>query len=252
MSEQHERFEALITKFVEGAASEAERAEVESHMASCSECRTALKTEIKAKEVMIHETKAFAEGYDAGRLEANLAYELRSGASATRWVAAVGALFGFLTIVLIVRPMASQPQAWSAALPLALACPGTLYWLRRKQARFVAIARAAEGARGGYRDLERARVEVNVRDFRIVGRFGLAVAFALPIVMGLFVLIERIRLQRAFPAAEVKVSLDGLPVSVTLIAFFLLCAPVSLYCLWKARRLETTIEERMKRPDQPH
>ena len=243
MNEQHEQFETLLTKYVEGAVSDAERAQMESHLASCAGCRTAYETDKKTRDALLRETKAFAEGYDYGRLEADLARELRSGVSAIRWVAALTILFGLLTIVLCWRPLASQPEAWTATLPLTLGSLASLYGIRRKQARFAAIARAAESAQGGYRDLERARVEINVREFRRAGRFGLAVALALPMILGLFIFIERIRLKDAFPAAEVQVSLNGLPPSVILISIVVLFVPVSVYCLWKARRLESTMNQ---------
>jgi hypothetical protein len=244
MSEQHERFEALVTKKVEGAASEEERAEIESHLASCSGCRAAYEAEKSSREAMSRETKAFTEGYDAGRLEANLASELRSGSSSTRWLSVLGALFGLLTIVLYLRPFPSQPDAGSVTLSLTLGILASLLWNRRKQGRFVAIARAAEGARGGYRDLERARVQVNVREFRMCGRFGIAVAFAVPTVLALWGLLTRIRLKRAFPAAEVNVNLLGSLVSPVILSAFLVTA--GLYFLWKARRLEQTIAGRIK------
>jgi hypothetical protein len=190
---------------------------------------------------LIHEAKAFAEGYDAGLLEANLAHELRMGASSTRWVTALGALFGLLTAVLFVRPVASQPEAWTATLPLALACLGSVYWLRRRQFKFEAIARAAERAQAGYRDLERARIRVNVREFRRCGWFGIAVAVALPTLIALWGFITRIRLQDAFPTAVVKVNTSGALVNVAVLST--IAAMGGVYCLWKAHRLEVTMRD---------
>ncbi len=147
MSEQHEKFEVLLTKLVEGAASETERAEIESHLASCPECQTALESERRAKNALLLETKAFAEGFDAGRLEANLSHELRSGSVQIRWLLALGALSSFMTIGMFVWPPRSQPQVWSALLPLTVAFFAALYWAMRRQARFRAVARAAEGSK---------------------------------------------------------------------------------------------------------
>jgi len=249
MSEQHERFEALVTKLVEGAVNESERAEIQAHLASCPECRSSWESEKRAKEAMIQETKAFAEGYDAGRLEANLAHELRSGANWARGLLALGACFGLLTVVLFARPIASQPEAWTATFPMAVASLATLAWVRRRQARFVAIARAAEGARGGYRELEAAGIRINVREFRWCGRWGLAVAFAVPTMVCLWGLLTRIQLRHAFPTAEIQVHLLRSLVSPVILASLLIA--ISLYCLGKARQLEASLEREGKGSDLP-
>jgi len=250
MSMQHDRLKALVTRLVEGAVSEAERVEIESHLASCSECQSAWEAERKTREALLQETKAFAEGYDAGRLEANLAHELRSGAISNRWVLVLAVLFAVLTGVFFVRPIASQPDAWTATLPLALACLGTFYWGRRKLARFVAIARAAEEARGGFRDLERARVLVNVREFRTCGRLGMAVAAVVPTLVALTGILTRVRLRHAFPTADINVNLLRSLVSPMIIAAFLLLG--GLYLLREARRLEASVEKEWRGSDPPN
>jgi hypothetical protein len=247
MNDEHERFRALVTKLVEGAADAAERAQVESHLAGCPECRADCEAERRSKEAMIRETRAFYEGYDAGRLKANLEHELRSGNHWTRGLGALGALLGLLTLVLFVMPPASQPQAWTLALPLTGGCLAALVYILRRRTRMAAIARAAEVARGGYRDLERARVEVEARDFRTCARFGLVVAFLLPILLSLFAFLQRRRLRHAFPQAEVHVNISEGLIHVAVVSVFLIAT--GLYFLRKARRLEASHAESMKGAD---
>jgi len=239
MSEEHDRLESLVTRYVEGAVTIAERLEIESHLASCAECRDSLESEARTKKTMSVETKMFTEGYDAGRLEANLSHELRSGERQTRWLIALGVLSGLLTIWAFAWPPTSQPQAWSALFPLTGGFLGAILWNLRTTARIIAIAQAAQGAQRGYRELDKARVQATVRDFRVAGRFGLASALALPGLVGLVGLISRHRLTQSFPEAEIHVNSSGLLSSVVLSAGLL---AGSLYCYWRARRLEKTIE----------
>jgi hypothetical protein len=153
---------------------------------------------------------------------------------------ALGVGSGLLTIWTFVWPPSSQPQAWSALLPLTAGFIAALIWVLRRQARVKAIARAAEGSRGGYRDLERARIQVTVRDFRMAGRFGL-LAPVIPALIGLSGLIQGIRLRHAFPNAEVKVHLFEALVTSGVLSIVLVAA--SLYFLWNARRLEKAMKE---------
>jgi len=247
MNDEHERLRALVTKVVEGVAGAAERVEVESHLASCPECRAASESELELREAMIRETRAFSEGFDAGRLEANLKSELRSGANRIRWVAMLGVLFGLLTVVLYGRPPASQPESWTATLPLTGGLLFALVMTLRKQARIVAIARAAEATRSGYRALEGARVQVDVRELRMSAWLGLAAAFAVPMVIGLGGILLQARQQHALPGAVVKVNFSGALVNTLVVAGFLILG--SLLCLWQARRLERTYDESRRQVD---
>jgi len=235
MNEQHEKFGVLLTKLVEGAANEADRGEIEAHLGSCTECQTALDSQRRSKNAMVLETKAFAEGFDAGRLEANLSHELRSGLLQIRWLLALGTLSSLLTIGTFIWPPRSQPEAWSALFPLTVGFFGALYWALRRQAQFRGVARAAEGGRSGYQDLELARVRIMVRDFRMAGRLGLF-APIIPALVGLSGFLNEVRLRQAFPHAEVRVHIFGALVNTGVLSVVLLAA--SLYFLWKARQLE--------------
>jgi hypothetical protein len=144
-----------------------------------------------------------------------------------------------LTIWAFAWPPTSQPEAWSALFPLTGGFLGAILWNSRTRARIIAIAQAAQGAQRGYRELDKARVQVMVRDYRIAGHFGLASALALPGLVRLAGLISRTRLAQAFPTAEIRVNSSGLLSSVILSAGLL---AGGVYCYWKASRLEKTIE----------
>src|SRR5204862_5463110 len=104
MSEEHDRLESLVTRYVEGAVTIAERLEIESHLASCAGCRASLESEARTKKTMSVETKMFTAGYDARGLEANLSHELRSGERQTRWLIALSVLSGLLTLWALAWP----------------------------------------------------------------------------------------------------------------------------------------------------
>ncbi len=238
MNGQHERFRILVTKWVEGAADAQEAAELETHLATCTECRFAVDAERRSKEAMIREAKVFYDGYDAGRLEAHLKQELSSGA---RWAFGLGAL-GLLSLSLemwwFVRPPASQPSASSDLLPITGAFLITCGITLRRRAKMAAIARAAQVAWRGYRDLERTRLEIDARDHERIGRWGVVASLVLPPAILLASFIQHLRLKRAFPEAVAEFDFWHTVVQVSFLPGVLLL--VSLSSLWRARRLRET------------
>jgi anti-sigma factor RsiW len=238
-NDDHEKVEALMTKWLEGAASEPERALAEFHLGTCPACRAAIDKDRKATESLRREVESFTRGFDAGKLELNLALDVRQAKNQARWGLALGAAFGAITVAIFVHPLSSQPQAWTATLSLAGGFLGAFAWGKRLEARRRAIARAALEGRSGYPELRRARLRLAAREFRTVGRGGLVFAFVLPALILLTGAISRLQLGHAFPGAKIKVHVGGALLNAVTLS--VLAIAVSVLLLRKARRVDAEL-----------